>query len=87
MGGAVPAVGSVVCFNRASLPPMRRQLRLGQCVVAGLPGLTRLLRTSGPLGAEEQARVLAALDAAFPPAPADSSDAEDATAAPDAESA
>jgi hypothetical protein len=68
--GIVPAppVGSVVCFNRASLPPMRRQLRLGPCVVAGLPGLTRLLRTSGPLTADDQARVVAALDAAFPPA-------------------
>jgi hypothetical protein len=65
----VPTVGSVVCFNRASLPPMRRQLRLGECVVAGLPGLTRLLRTSGPLGVDDRDRVLAVLDAAFPPAP------------------
>lgn len=66
----LPPVGTVVCFNRASLPPMRRQLRVGDCVVAGLPGLSRLLRTSGPLGAEERERVLRALDTAFPAAAA-----------------
>ena len=67
--GIATPVESVVCFNRASLPPMRRQLRVGPCVVAGLPGLARLLRTSGPLTAEDQARVLAALETAFPVLP------------------
>jgi hypothetical protein len=69
---------SVVVFDRASLPPMRRQLRLGQTVVVGLPGLGRLLRSSGALAGEHRARVLEVLDAAFPPAPAGTLDGLDA---------
>jgi hypothetical protein len=64
----VPSVLSVVVFDRASLPPMRRQLRLGQTVVVGLPGLSRLLRTSQGLRGPDRARLLAALDDAFPAA-------------------
>jgi hypothetical protein len=64
LGAVVP----VVCFDRASLPPMRRQLRLGDCVVVGLPGLGRLLRTPGPLTDAQGTDALRALEAAFPAA-------------------
>jgi hypothetical protein len=60
------AVVPVVCYDRASLPPMRRQLRLGDCVVVGLPGLGRLLRTPGPLSATDRELALQAVEAAFP---------------------
>ena len=68
-GLASVEVTAVVCFDRAALPPMRRQLRLGDCIVVGLPGLSRLTRTSGKLAATDLPRVLSALEEAFPPAP------------------
>jgi hypothetical protein len=66
--GSTVDVTAVVCFDRASLPPMRRQLRLGNCVVVGLPGLGRLLRTSGQLSRSEVPTVVRVLQEAFPPA-------------------
>ena len=57
----------VLCVPGGHLPPLRRQLRLGSCLVVATSGLGRLVRSGGELGADTRARITTALLEAFPP--------------------
>jgi hypothetical protein len=59
----------VLCVDRGGLPMLRRQLRLGSCLVVGSSGLGRLVGSRGSLGADARARITKVLVDAFPKAP------------------
>jgi len=58
----------VVCVDGGGLPSMRRQLRLGSCLVVGSSGLGRLVRSGGAMGADARSRITRVLLEAFPAA-------------------
>jgi hypothetical protein len=56
----------VLCVDRGALPLLRRQLRLGSCLVVGSAGLRRLVGSDGALRADARARITRVLLEAFP---------------------
>ena len=56
----------VLCVDHGGLPPLRRQLRLGSCLVVGSSGLARVVGSRGSLGADARARITRVLLDAFP---------------------